>query len=230
MTRPEPDASRSADRLRKMGHEVLVDPVLVVAFLTEAIDWKVGTDIVVTSRNGVRALASLATDEMREQATVFVVGDATEDLARDCGFINVYSASGTVDQLILLIGSKNVSHLLYVCSRHRQGELEQKLAVLGITVDVAERYETRFSTRLNDITCDALKSGDLDGVLLYSRRSAKAFHHLVDQHKFSCSTEKLTYFCLAKSVTSVFDNMEAVELVIAAFPTEKSLFEALSAS
>ena len=86
VTRPEPDASLTAERLRAMGYEVLVAPMLETVFSTEPLDDVSNADLVVTSRNGVRALAKLASSEVLEATTLYTVGDATAELARDVGF------------------------------------------------------------------------------------------------------------------------------------------------
>src|SRR3954447_12622921 len=57
VTRPEPDATRTAETLRARGHEVLVAPLL--ATLTIAADFAGPYDaVLMTSANAARALAA----------------------------------------------------------------------------------------------------------------------------------------------------------------------------
>ena len=54
--RPEPDASETALRLRRLGHTVRVEPMLTVEFRPEPADLPEPAAILFTSRNAVRAL------------------------------------------------------------------------------------------------------------------------------------------------------------------------------
>ena len=229
MTRPEPDASLSAQRLRSLGHEVIVSPVLQVTYSNELLSWKSDAALVVTSKNGVRALDALVTDEMRKKATVFTVGDATAALASNAGFMSVTSASGTVDDLVDLIAGKKLAQVHYICGRDRNDGLETKLQRLGILIKSAERYHADFASCLNEEAIKAFKNQDIDGVLLYSTRSAEAFNHLLKANKVSYSTKQMTYFCLAKAITSVLDREMGIHAVVADRPNEQSLYDAIEA-
>lgn len=229
MTRPEPDASLSAERLQALGHTVIVSPVLEIIFSPEALLWCSGVDLVVTSRNGMRALADLGDDAMRSDAAIFTVGDATAALAKEAGFLRVFSASGTVDDLVRLITTKNPAQLLYICGRERKGDLEGKLRACGISVDLAERYHANFASQFSAQAISALKEQSIDGVLFYSTRSAEAFNQLMERQLISYSTKQMVYFCLAKTVSYVFDNDMSVHTIVSGSPDEQSLFDAIDA-
>jgi len=217
ITRPEPDASLSAERLRALGHEVLVEPVLETVFSNKPLGDVDDASLVVTSRNGVRALISLSTREMRETALLYAVGDATAKLALDAGFKKVKSASGDVEQLVALIGSpslERLNRLIYVCGRDRKGQLENKLEASGWKVDVCERYHTDIVEALSADALNAISEKQIDAVLLYSGRTAEAFKQLVSGANISQITNLFVFFCLAKSIKSVFD--------------EQSMFDALA--
>lgn len=227
ITRPEPDASLSSARLEALGHDVLIDPVLVTHFDPGPLNYLPGDAIVITSKNGLRALLPLCHGPIFHETPLFTVGDATASLARDSGFQKVYSASGNVDNLVTLISGFPKTRLHYICGKDRRGGLENKLRTLGWQVEVAERYHTDFSNELKIETISALTSQNLDGILLYSQRSALSLQRLIAHHNISYLTNIITYFCLAKSITTVFDTDKGVRLVIADTPTEQSLFAAL---
>lgn len=229
MTRPEPDASLSAQRLRALGHEVIISPVIETHFSDEPLAWKPGHDFAVTSRNGVRALGLLSSDEMRKQARVFAVGDASAALALTAGFQHVQSASGTVDDLVALIAAQNPVCVHYVCGRDRKGDLELKLGAQGTAVVLVERYRADFARYLTAEARNALTAGTLEGVVLYSARAAEAFRLLTQWEEFSYSTKQITYFCLAKVIPSVFDSAIGARFIVADHPDEQSLFDAVAA-
>ncbi|MEP1444328.1 MAG: uroporphyrinogen-III synthase [Hyphomicrobiales bacterium] len=231
ITRPEPDASLSAERLRAAGYEVLVAPMLKTVFSKKPLDDEQKTDLVVTSRNGVRVLADIASEQMRADRILYTVGDATAALAHEAGFKNIRSSAGTVDQLVDLIGLPNLKDnkkLIYVCGRDRKGGLEDKLQAKGWRVDVAVRYHANCVDHFSADVLNAIKDQKIDAVLFYSNRTAEAFNALVERIKLSQSTNLLSYFCLAKSIQSVFDREEGMQLYVAEQPNEQSLFAALA--
>ena len=231
VTRPEPDASLTAERLRAEGYDVLVAPMLETVFSTEPLDNAQRACFVVTSRNGARALAKLTNQETREAATVYTVGDATAALAREAGFKHVHSASGTVDDLVELIGlgvAGESKPLTYVCGRDRKGGLEDKLRVNGWQVNVAVRYCSDPVEHFSSNVVSAIKGQKIDAVLLYSNRTAAAFKVFIEQHNLSQSTNLMKLFCLAKSIESVFDRSREIQLIVVEKPNEQSMFDALA--
>ena len=231
VTRPEPDASLTAERLRAMGYEVLVAPMLKTVLSTDPLD-DIGTgNFVVTSRNGVRALAKLVSQETRDATTLYTVGDATAALARDVGFKHVRSAAGTVDDLVELIGPANTDdskQLIYACGRDRKGGLENKLRAKDWQVNVAVRYHSDPVDHFSPDILSAFKGQKIDAVLLYSNRTAEAFEGLIKQHNLSQITNSIKFFCLAKGIESVFDRRREIQLIVVEQPNEQSMFDALA--
>src|SRR5690606_3696589 len=98
VTRAEPGAARTADRLTALGFEPVVVPLLTLAPLPGALNAAPPPDAVavlaLTSPNGVEAFAPLI-PRFRDHP-VFAVGDATAKAARAAGFADVRSASGDI--------------------------------------------------------------------------------------------------------------------------------------
>lgn len=231
VTRPEPDASLSAERLRAAGYDALVAPVLETIFLDDALDSPQLADFVVTSRNGVRALAAISSLEMRQTSTLYTVGEATAALAAEAGFKYIRTAAGTVDQLADLIGSANgvdCKNLIYVCGRDRKGKLEDKLRANGWQVDVAIRYYADPVDYFPSHVLQAIRGQNIDAILLYSNRSGEAFKALIEKYDLSQSTNSIIFFCLAKSIESVFDGHQEIQLIVVEQPNEQSMFDALA--
>ena len=101
VTRAEPGAARTAARLRDMGFEPVVAPLLTIKTLTPPVpDLDAFAALAFTSVNGVVAFAALTP---RRDHPVFAVGDATAQAAREVGFGAVRSASGDLHALARLI-------------------------------------------------------------------------------------------------------------------------------
>lgn len=231
VTRPEPDAERTAERLRALGHDVVLVPVLRV----QAVDLSFGPGpfgaLVVTSRNAVRALATNARRGELAGRPVFAVGARSAGAAREAGFSEVISADGDVDDLIGLIAARfagNGAPILYLAGEDRAGDLAGGLAAHGIAVETAIAYravpDEGFPARL----VAGLAGGPLDAVLHYSRRSAEAFLAGADAAEITRPMLAAVHLCLSAEVAAPLEDAGAAQVRIAAHPDEVSLLALLS--
>ena len=142
ITRAEPGASRTAEKLRALGHEPVVAPLLEVHALPAAIDLDGVAALAFTSANGVRAFA----ERCPERALpVFTVGDATAGAARKAGFAEVASAAADLDALADLIAvqaGRLRGTVLAPGPREPAGDLPRALAAQGVTARALALYET----------------------------------------------------------------------------------------
>jgi uroporphyrinogen-III synthase len=142
ITRAEPGASRTAEKLRALGHEPVVAPLLEVHALPGAIDLDGVAALAFTSANGVRAFAERSHER---SLPVFAVGDATAAAARKAGFAGVASAEGALDALADLIAAHAASlkgTVLAPGPREPAGDLPRALAAQGVTARALALYET----------------------------------------------------------------------------------------
>ena len=142
ITRAEPGASRTAEKLRAMGHDPVIGPLLEVHPLPAHIDLDGVGALAFTSANGVRAFAERA---MERALPVFTVGDATAAAARNAGFAEVASASGDLDALADLIAGRAHSFkgaVLAPGPREPAGDLPRALAAQGLNARALALYET----------------------------------------------------------------------------------------
>lgn len=100
VTRAEPGATRTAERVRTMGLTPVIQPLLAVRFVDTPLDLDGVTALAFTSRNGVEGFTRL---EARRGLLVYAVGDATAEAARAAGFERVSSAGGDLEALAGLI-------------------------------------------------------------------------------------------------------------------------------
>ena len=222
VTRPALDAGPLADRLTADGHTVLLDPLLAIRFReTAALDLDGVTGLLFTSGNGVRAFA--ARSERRDLA-VYAVGDRTATVARERGFTRIESADGDVAALAALV----VAHrqpgdgtLVHVTGSAVAGDLAQRLEAAGFTLRRATLYDAEPATELTPETRAALADGTLDGVLLFSPRTAGQFASLVRQS--GLSTAAVSAWCLSPAVADALDNLALAHTHVAAEPTQAAL-------
>ena len=99
VTRPEPDAERTAAALRARGHTVIVAPLLHIEVVADA---EIGAGpwaaILVTSANAAAAIARHERFAELRALPVFAVGERSAQAMRAAGFADVTSADGDVSR------------------------------------------------------------------------------------------------------------------------------------
>jgi uroporphyrinogen-III synthase len=172
VTRAEPGATATAERLHARGHTLLVDPVLAVRETGAAIDLDGVAALAFTSANGARAFARTTS---RRDLPAFAVGEATAEAARAVGFDRVEDAQGDVHALADLLIARRPGLVLHLGAAEPAADLPALLAAQGLTARSVAVYETvpvRPETALA-----ALES--LDAVLLHSPRATRAIADLL---------------------------------------------------
>ena len=113
ITRAEPGAARTAARLRDMGFEPIVAPLLAIEQLTPPVpDLATFAALAFTSVNGVAAFAALTPSR---DCPVFAVGDATAQAAHTIGMATISdrlvssSTPGSVSSSRSATGTRPVS-------------------------------------------------------------------------------------------------------------------------
>lgn len=165
--RPEPGASASAERARRLGME----PVVVPLFQVEPVEWALPGPadafdaLLLTSANAPRfagpALQALAA------LPAHAVGDATADAARAAGLRVASVGSAGVEQLLGRLDP--ALRLLHLCGTHRRGADGSAQSILPVAVyRSAERDVGR-----------ALDALDGEVAALHSPRAAERLAELV---------------------------------------------------
>lgn len=223
VTRPEPDAARTAQTLRSRGHDALIAPLMRIEPVAAALagEWSA---VLMTSANAARALEGRAPELRR--LPVFAVGDATAQAAREAGFADVTSVGGfrgtLVDFVVARLGGRS-DRLLYVAGEHRAGDLAGDLLRHGITVRVPVVYRAVTADVLPADAARALAAGEIDAVLHYSRRSAATAWRLIEQAGLLNAALSLAHYCLSADVAAPLRG--AARVHVASAPHEAALID-----
>lgn len=224
ITRPVADAGPLAAALAARGIAARLEPLLLIEFLPGPPLALAGVQaILATSANGVRALA-LRTD--CRSLPLFAVGDATAREAGEQGFVAVESASGDVAALAALAIRRlepTQGALLHVAGTALAGDLGADLARAGFVCRREVLYRARKAEGLREETAAALREGVIDGVLLYSPRTAATFVQLVRAAGLAAQCVRLHAFCLSAAVAAAVSGVRWKAVVTAAMPTEAAL-------
>jgi uroporphyrinogen-III synthase len=180
ITRAEPGADATAERVRGLGHDALVAPLLAVHELEEVeIDLADVAALAFTSANGVRAFAARSGDRALK---VFAVGGATAQAARQAGFGSVLSTNGDVEALAQGIAARRgelKGAVLHAGAAELAGDLVGALAAQDVEARRLILYETR-PVAIPDDELKALLRAD--AALLHSPRAALALARVLRRH------------------------------------------------
>jgi len=158
VTRPQPAADKTAKKLRQMGHEVEVSPVLEI--VDTGADLPAGgfDGLVVTSANALRIIDRPGIIEVIRNMPIFCVGDTTALAAEKIGFSTVYSAAGTARELADLVkywlhsqGGME-KRILYACGEERSESLEQILHQITANLTIWPLYKANLVEQLTNNT------------------------------------------------------------------------------
>ena len=217
VTRAEPGASRTAARLRDMGFEPLIHPLLVVEHLTPPLpDLDRFAALAFTSANGVAAFAALAP---RRDRPVFAVGGVTAQAARQAGFVAVRSADGDLNALARLIAAElSDAVLLAPQAETPAGDLDAALGVANarnVAVLPLSIYRTTSVRPLVPPVCDA--------ILIHSPRAGQALA--------SCMTRPAgaVYACISTAAAAPLIAL-GLAPTVSERPDEATLLAALKAA
>lgn len=229
VTRPQRDAMATARRLREIGHEAIIAPLMEIVDLPgPALDLSGVQALLATSANGIRALAARQGGPVAD-LRVLAVGDTTARAAEQLGMYNVESADGDVDDLARLAMDRLApvgGDLLHVAASKLAGDLAGRLTAAGFRYRREVLYEARAADALPKPARAAVAKGDAAGVLLYSPRSAALFCDLLDGAGLTAARSALAVVCLSPNVeAAVGDGWQKV--IVSFEPTEDALMTAL---
>lgn len=228
VARAESAAARTAERLRALGHDPLVAPVLTIACTDASAPAGRFDGILLTSANGVEPLAQAGTGG----APVFAVGRRTAERARSAGIGPVICAEGDASALAALVRRSLPpgAALLHVAGEDRKPEPAASLCAAGYVLAIWTAYAARPVEALPRTVSRALAQADgtrLDAALHYSRRSAAIGLALAEAAGLDRPFRALAHYCLSPDVALPLVEAGIPAHFVPAQPDEDSLLSGL---
>jgi len=221
ITRARPGALATAERVRDLGFEAIVDPLLAVEILDAELDLAHVTALAFTSANGVEAFARLSDER---GLPVFAVGRATAKAAQGEGFASVSSADGDVEDLCALIAAGASGPVLWAGAKEPAGDLVGMLRGHGVMARGVAVYET-LERAPSDDTLARLDAPA--AVLVHSPRAARALAAILRERP----APAVRFLCLSKAVAAPLrDAAEPGSVTFAPRPDESALLDLLNAT
>jgi uroporphyrinogen-III synthase len=210
ITRALPEAERTAERVRALGAEAVVAPLLTIVPCAYDTNTEGAQALLFTSSNGVRAFPDARGARAR---IVLAVGEATAEAARAAGFADVRSAEGDVaslEALALRDLDPGDGKLIHIGGEHLAGDLAGRLQAGGFRVERRVAYSARQA-----IALPAAFEGPLDLVLFHRARAAEAFVSLGAPR-----AEQLTAGCMSAAVAEAAEKTAWRRIMGAPAPRE----------
>ena len=217
ITRAQPGADATAERVRALGHEAIIAPLLAVRTLQDVqVDLSGVAALAFTSANGVRAFSDLSAER---SLRVFAVGAATAQAARAAGFRLVLSADGDVDALAEGIGLRRGElrgAVLHPGAAEPAGDLAGALEKHGVEARRLILYETAPVKLEADAARQLIQA---DAALLHSPRAAQVLAGLLKVYP----APNLRALGLSKAVVKPLARTPLAAKVFPSMPLEGAL-------
>jgi uroporphyrinogen-III synthase len=221
VTRSEPGASETAERLSARGYAPIVEPLFVIEAVASTLP--AFDALAFTSLNGVRRFAALSP---RRDAPVFCVGERSANEAREAGFAEVYSANGDVTDLVGLIESclPRSARLLHAGNEDSRGDLAGTLARKGWQAVFVPTFRAA-SVSVPGPALAVYLGGEaaFDAALIHSPRGGSVLAGFL---RAASSAPRLNIAAISQAAAQPLRNL-ARRVEIAAEPNEAALLKSL---
>jgi uroporphyrinogen-III synthase len=182
ITRPEPGASETAERVAALGLFPIVAPILSITTKHLRPPNRAAATVL-TSRNAIAACPSLLHDR-----PLFAVGTATATQASQAGFDCVFSADGDATALVQLVAdtlSPSAGPLFLPVGRGQGSDLATSLRKRGFRVFRRIAYNATGVPALPKAAAESLRLGQVTAVMFFSGETARHFVRLLQAAKLT---------------------------------------------
>ena len=230
VTRPREDADAFAAILKARGHEAVIAPLLELHFVPGAeISLNGLQAVIASSANGIRGFAARSPER---NLPVYVVGPQTAEAARQFGFAKIISADGDASALIAKVAERTNpadGKLLHAAGAETAGRIKQALEARGYQVEAAILYEAIPAESLPSNAREELQTNRVEGVLLFSPRTARIFTALVTKDGLAGNCQGLQAFCISAATAEALAPLGFARVAVAGSPNQAAMLDLLAA-
>ncbi len=212
VTRPEPGASKTAQKLVALGFDVHKLPLTKIVGLPFDVPSTAFDAVIITSP---QALQKIPVHLLG--LSLYAVGHASAAAAKLAGFDTVITGGGDVAQLneTICTALPAGARLLYLCGKMRRPDLEDALADYALTT--IETYDAQ------PIDHADVELPPLDLVLLTSVQSASQMAALVAGLDRHVTFESTHFLCLSQRIADCLAGVKPNHIHVTPKPDEDSL-------
>ena len=210
ITRPLIDAEDLMEKFFNFGHKIIHLPTLkILSANINPINSDDFDAFIFTSANAIRNLKLVNTNK---NLYCFCVGSITEKIARQSGYINTFSAGGTVNALknLIMISDKinKNSKIAYFCGDNISYDLDSELKKKGLKIKKIINYFSEIITDLNEDNKKLIERYPPDLIYIYSSRSAESFIAIVKNYSLNPLMTQSTIMCISEKVANIFKSQK----------------------
>jgi uroporphyrinogen-III synthase len=224
VTRAEPEAQATAERLRGLGHDPFVAPVLGIRPLNPHVSLAGVAAVAFTSRNGVRHCPM---PEGMTSLRAFAVGDATAKAARRAGFRDVRSAGKDGAALARLLAGEvdpGQGAVLVIRAQEAAFDLEGALHATGLETRTAMVYAAAPLLPATEVMAALHAEPPLGAVLVHSARAARQVARILDGDP---AAGGLAVYAISPNAAAPLRALRLKSLDAPPFPNEAALLKLL---
>lgn len=222
VTRPEPGAQETAERLAGLGWRAVLAPALVLAPRPFAPPPRAQA-LLLPSRAAARALPPMP-------IPVFAVGEATGEAALAQGFARVESAGGDAESLVAHCAARldpSAGPLLLAVGAGYSLNLAKNLRRHGFRVVRRVVYAAREAETLPPAAVAALQHSETSHALFFSPRSAACSLRLLGKAGLGGQARGMTAIAISPRVAAVLAGLPWGRIRVAARPDQDHMLELL---
>ncbi len=230
ITRAEPAASRTAQKLEAFGHTPIVCPIFELVDLGGPDPDQNSTNYIFTSANAVEVLLKRNWTPGDTSATAWCVGTKTETAAKVLGFQNTVVASGGGAKLAEKITNTKAvfeEPFIYPTTPDRSFNIQQALSASGIKVETVDIYRTAKVMSENSRIASFFSKSDRSAIMIYSERSASHLISLLKDIINPNDVNRASVISISKSAANMMLNYGWEGVYVSERPDEASMISRL---
>ena len=139
------------------------------------------------------------------------MGNATEKIAKEKGFQNIFTAEGNVSNLkdiIIQNFDPQNGNLLYISGELVSYELDKELKLEGYYVKRIINYSVNSNEKLSDEFVGQLKNSIPEIVFIYSENSARSYLNLLKKYNLIDNWMDTNLMCLGEKSSAVLNEIK----------------------
>lgn len=227
LTRPLADSEHFASQLAQAHIHSIIDPVMHIEHVPIALEdaGAKPTALLLTSRHAAQALSVLPAEWRSLPA--YCVGGATEKAVQAMGFTKTLVGEGDVLGLLPRIAQeiKINGRILYLSAEETRADIPTLLGGQGIHVTSLVAYRALPTEALNPELIDMLRHGHVQGIALFSPKSASVAAQLLAHHHLRDAMSNVDAYCLSLNVAAIAGALNCRRLHTCHIPTAQAMHD-----
>lgn len=219
VTRPEPGATRTANRLRAMHFSPFILP-LSKTYSLQVNESRLICDVVIATSEAVFLHSEKNLLSKLCEKVLYCVGTRTAEAAQMAGFKNIAYIARDIFDLVQSLDCGANTRLLYLAGRIRRPDLENMLETKFPNINILEVYDTK-PIILNEQQKAQLPD-KIEAVMLYSAMAATGLTQ-IEQYM----NESTVLLCLSSRIANAIPKAILSVPVIAYEPNEEAMLNGL---